>query len=593
MTQAKQSEVLDAELDIACFSEAGIKPINEDAVGYKKPTESYAQENKGISVALADGVSTAEAGREASHTAVERFLEEYYQTPDTWSVSGSGEKILSTINLRLFRQSHEFTTSTKGYLCTFSAVVIKSRTLHFFHVGDSRIYRLREGVLKQLTTDHVAIIDDNRTCLSRAIGMDSRLNLDYGHSDIRVGDRLLLTTDGVHDFIDADQLKDLLAGYSSASEIVKHIQAAAIDAKTNDNLSSAAIIVKSLPETNLEDYSARLTRLPFPPELQVGMKLDGYRVIRELFASSRSQLYLVRDELAEHSQDEGKCYVMKTPSRNIEEDMSAIDRFIQEEWIGRRIHSPHVVRVIQQQRARTALYYLMEYIDGIGLDNWIAEHQPPSPKQSIAIVRQIAEGLKVFHNNEAIHQDLKPANIMLTNQSILAGNPQVLIVDFGSVYVAGLAELQRPLVHEGALGTASYSDPLYLLGRNPGIQGDIYALATITYEIFTGCLPYGEQIDECHSALDYDRLRYKSASQYNPQIPLWFDAALEKGVAFDLQQRYLKIDDLLTDITQPNPLFLQADPVVEKNASSLTLWKLLSGFWFLTFLLVIYLFSRL
>ena len=581
---------MDQVLDIACFSEAGIKPINEDAVGFTQPTEPYAFENKGVSIVVADGVSTAEAGREASHMAVERFLEEYYQTPDTWSVSGSGEKILSTINLRLFRQSHEFTTTTKGYLCTFSAVVIKSRTLHFFHVGDSRIYLLRDGAIKQLSTDHVAIIDDNRSCLSRAIGMDNSLNLDYGHSDIRIGDRLLLTTDGVHDFVDSAQLEALLGSDNSASQIAENIQAAAMAADSNDNLSAAVVIVKSLPESNLEDYSAKLTRLPFPPDLQVGMKLDGYRVIRELFASSRSQLYLVRDELSEDGEEH--YYAMKTPSRNIEEDLSAIDRFIQEEWIGRRIHSPCVVKVIQQQRARTALYYLMEYVDGIGLDSWIAEHQPPSPKQSIAIVRQIAEGLKVFHNNEAIHQDLKPANIMLTNQSILSGDPQVLIVDFGSVYVAGLAELQRPLVHEGALGTASYSDPLYLLGRNPGIQGDVYALATISYEIFTGNLPYGEQIEECHGALDYDRLRYKSASQYNPQIPLWFDAALEKGVAFDLQQRYLNIDDLLTDISQPNPLFLQVDPVVEKNASSLTLWKLLSGFWFLTFLLVIYLFSR-
>jgi len=587
---AEEVSVAKMELDIACFSEAGIKPINEDAVGFKQPDESYALENKGVSIVLADGVSTAEAGREASHMAVERFLEEYYQTPDTWSVSGSGEKILSTINLRLFRQSHEFTTTTKGYLCTFSAVVIKSRTLHFFHVGDSRIYLLRDGAIKQLTTDHVALIDDNRTCLSRAIGMDSRLNLDYGHCDIRAGDRLLLTSDGVHDFIEPDQLEGLLATDSSASEIVEHIRTATIAADSNDNFSAAALIVERLPESNLEDYSARLTRLPFPPDLEPGMKLDGYRVVREIFASSRSQLYLVRDELSENGEE--RYYAMKTPSRNIEEDLTAIDRFIQEEWIGRRIHSNTVVKVIQQQRARTALYYLMEYVDGIGLDQWIAEHQPPSPKQSIAIVKQIAEGLKVFHNNEAIHQDLKPANIMLCNQSILRGEPEVLIVDFGSVYVAGLAELQRPLVHEGALGTASYSDPLYLLGRNPGIQGDVYALATITYEIFCGHLPYGEAVDECYSAIDYDRLRYKSASQYNPQIPLWFDAALEKGVAFDLQQRYLSIEAFVTDITQPNPEFLQADPVVEKNASSLTLWKLLSGFWFLTFLLVIYLFSR-
>jgi len=581
---------VDQALDIACFSEAGIKPINEDAVGFTQPAEPYAFENKGVSIVVADGVSTAEAGREASHTAVERFLEEYYQTPDAWSVSGSGEKILSTINLRLFRQSHKFTTTTKGYLCTFSAVVIKSRTLHFFHVGDSRIYLLRDGAIKQLSTDHVAIIDDNRSCLSRAIGMDNSLNLDYGHSDIRVGDRLLLTTDGVHDFVNSAQLEALLGSDNSASQIAENIQAAAMAADSNDNLSAAVVIVESLPESNLEDYSAKLTRLPFPPDLQVGMKLDGYRVIRELFASSRSQLYLVRDELSEDGEEH--YYAMKTPSRNIEEDLSAIDRFIQEEWIGRRIHSPEVVKVIHQQRARTALYYLMEYVDGIGLDKWIAGHQPPSPRQSIAIVKQIAEGLKVFHNNEAIHQDLKPANIMLCNQSVLSADPRVLIVDFGSVYVAGLAELQRPLVHEGALGTASYSDPLYLLGRNPGIQGDVYALATITYELFTGHLPYGEGVEECRTAIDYDRLRYRSASQFNPQIPMWFDAALEKGVAFDLQQRYVNIDTFITDITQPNPAFLQADPVVEKNASSLTLWKLLSGFWFVSFLLVIYLFSR-
>ena len=577
----------EAQLDIASFCEAGIKPINEDAVRFEQPVEAYRLENKGIVLALADGVSTAEAGREASRTAVARFLEDYYQTPDTWSVAGSGEKVLSTINLRLFRKSHEFVATTKGYLCTFSALVIKSRTLHFFHVGDSRIYLLREGEMLQLTTDHVATIDENRTCLSRAMGMDSLLNLDYGHRELIPGDRLLLTSDGVHDFIAAPELQQLLSTGSKASDISKAIHSAAMAAGSDDNLSALVALVNHLPESNLEDYSAELTRLPFPPDLAPGMKLDGYLVVKELFASSRSQLYLVEDEASQ-----SRC-VMKTPSRNMEEDLSAIDRFIQEEWIGRRIHSPYVVRVIQQQRRRTALYYLMEYVDGIGLDRWITEHQPAIPKLSIALVKQIAEGLKAFHDNEAIHQDLKPANIMLSNSSIAAGQPQILIVDFGSVYVAGLAELQRPLVHEGALGTASYSDPLYLLGRNPGIQGDVYALATIVYEIFTGQLPYGESIEECRDAFDYDRLRYINAAQHNAQIPVWFDAALQKGVAFDLQQRYQTIDELLRDLTQPNPIFLQSDPVIEKNASSLTLWKLLSGFWFLSFVLLIYLFSRL
>lgn len=567
-------------LGIASLNEAGIKPINEDAVGWKVPTDTHILTNKGAIFVVADGVSTAEAGREASQTAVERFIDEYYQTPETWSVKHAGEKVLATINLRLFRKSHEFNTENKGFLCTFSAAVIKSRTLHFFHVGDSRIYHYRRGVIKQLTTDHVATIAENRTCLSRALGMDSSLNIDYGHIDLEVDDLLLLTSDGVHDFIPPPCLKDVLIRREEPLLMVESLKQQTIANDSDDNYSAIVVGVQQLPDENLEDYSAQLTRLPFPPNLEPGMKLDGYRIIKELFASSRSQLYLVEDE------ETGERLAMKTPSRNYEDDISYIDRFVQEEWIGSRISSPHVVRIIRQSRPRSCLYYLMEFIDGIGLDRWIEQNQPPSPKKAIELVEQIAHGLEAFHSNEAIHQDLKPGNVLLTPQG------RAVIVDFGSVYVAGLAELHRPLVHEGALGTATYSDPLYLMGKNPGIQGDVYALATIAYEIFTGNLPYGDTIGECRTAFDYDHLRYHCAAKYNPVIPTWFDRALEKGVAFDLEERYRNIDELLRDLKQPNPNFLKDDPVVEKSASKLLFWKLLSGFWFITLLLVIYLFSQ-
>ncbi len=567
------------KINIACFSEAGVKPVNEDAIGTHVPEASYSLMSKGVTLALADGVSTAEAGKEASETAIERFIDEYYQTPDTWSVARSGEKIISTVNLRLYRKSTDFVTESKGFLCTFSAIIIKSRIAHFFHVGDSRIFLLRSGELKQLTTDHVATMGDNRTCLSRAMGMDSRLHVDYGKTELQEGDRLLLTSDGVHDFINKEKLTGLLASRTSVQDIVKSIEDCARENETDDNLSAIVAEVITLPQESLEDYSVQLTQLPFPPELSAGMKLDGYRVEKELFASSRSQLYLVVDE------ETNQRYAMKTPSRNYDDDVSYIDRFIQEEWIGSRIHSEYVVKVIPQKRARTALYYVMEYVQGEGLDSWIEEHQPPSPKATIAIVKQIAEGLKVFHDNEAIHQDLKPGNIMLK------ADGTVKIVDFGSVYVAGLAELHRPLTHEGALGTASYSDPLYLMGKNPGIQGDVYALATIVYEMFCGHLPYGSQVEECRTAFEYDRLRYRSSSKFNSTIPVWFDGALEKGTNFDLEQRYPNIDSFMRDLTNPNPDFLKTDPVIEKNTNSLLFWKLISGFWFVTFLMVIYLFS--
>ncbi|MGS2724877.1 protein kinase domain-containing protein [Porticoccus sp. GXU_MW_L64] len=573
------------KLDAAFASVQGRKAINEDCAGMHIPDDSYLLGSKGAALVVADGVSSAEAGKEASDTAVNRFLDEYFQTPDTWSVSHCGEKVLSTLNLRLYRKSHEFTTDSKGYLCTFSAVIIKGRTAHCFHVGDSRIYRYRNNQLKQLTHDHTAAIADGKFFLTRALGMDNRLALDYSKVPLENGDILLITSDGVHDFLNAENLAEHLNSDCNSQQLADQLIEQSLAADSDDNISCVIAKVLQLPSENIDDYNARLTRLPFPPELAPGMTLDGYRVEKELFASSRSQLYLVRDT------ETGEQLAMKTPSRNFEDDTSYIDRFIQEEWIGKRISSPYVVKIIRQNRPRTALYYLMEFVQGMGLDDWMAQNHFPKPKRAIGLIKQVAEGLNAFHNNEAIHQDLKPGNILVAD-SHGDGKDTVKIVDFGAVYVAGVAEMARPLVHEGALGTAHYADPQYLLGNNSGIQGDVYALATITYELFTGELPYGDKIENCKSAFDYDHLRYRSASDFNPVIPAWFDGALKKGVSFDLEQRYGTVEQLMQDLTQPNIEFLKDDPVEKQKASSLMLWKLLSGFWFLLLLLVVYLFSQ-
>ncbi len=557
----------------------GPKAINEDAVASRIPANRLLGENKGAVAALADGVSSAEAGREASRCAVTDFIEDYLRTPETWSVRHAGEKTLQSLNLRLYRKSHEFVQQDKGYLCTFSSVVIKSRTAHTFHLGDSRIYHLHAHRLHQLSVDHNVPIAKGRRILSRALGMDSQVHPEYGSVPLTRGDAFILTSDGVHDFLPDDRIMDTVLLASSAQQAAETLLTAALARHSDDNLSAVVVRVIDLPESTLEDYSHQLTRLPFPPDLAPGQRIDGLEVIGELFASSRSQLYQVRD------MHDGRVLVMKTPSRNFEDDLSYIDRFIQEEWIGRRVSSRHVVRIAEQSQPRHFLYYLMEPVDGVSLDRWMAEHRQASPRRLLGLVLQIAAGLKDLHRCDTIHQDLKPANIMVS------ADDHVTLVDFGSVYVAGIAEQFRPLRHEGALGTATYSDPHYLLGRNTGAQGDLYALATITYELFTGALPYGEAIGDCRTAFDYDRLRYRSASQHNPIIPLWFDRSLEKGVAIDPERRYPGIDAFLHDLQHPNPEFLRNVPLVESQRSSVVIWQVLSGLWGLVLVLMITLFS--
>lgn len=568
------------QVDIASHSIQGLKDNNEDAVGFLVPDELPALEGKGIVLAVADGVSSAEAGKEASATAIKRFLSDYYQTPDTWSVKHAGQKILSSINLTLFKRSHEFASEEKGYLTTFTALVLKSRIAHFFHAGDSRAYLLRGGELKQLTRDHVASIGSGRSFLARAMGMDNSIQIDYSQFTLEADDILLVTSDGIHDFLSNDKIIELMSAKGSCQERIEALVNIAFDSGSDDNISGSLCQIASLPNESLDDYNSKLTRLPFPPPLDEGVKLDGYKVLKELFASSRSQLYLVEDT------EIGEQMVMKTPSINFEEDTGYIDRFIQEEWIGKRINSDYVVKIIKQQRPRTCLYYLMEYVDGISLEQWIKENHFPKPKIAFNLVEQIAKGLAAFHKMETIHQDLKPGNILVDE------NNHVKVVDFGSVFVAGLAEVFIPLEHEGVLGTATYSDPKYLLGKNTGVQGDLYALATITYEIFTSKLPYGDKIEECKTAFEYDRLRYISAAEENPIIPVWFDRTLERGVSFDLELRYDNIPEFLTDLKKPNPSYLLDDPKVTKNKSQVLFWQLLSGFWILMLVLVVALFTQ-
>jgi protein phosphatase len=391
-----------SELDILAghSSVSGVKPINEDCAGTYVPEEAYLLDHKGVVIAVADGVSSAEAGKEASHTSIERFLNEYYKTPDTWSVAKSGQNVLSALNLHLYRKSHEFELDSKGYLTTFSAVIIKGHTAHFFHVGDSHIYHLRNGVLKLCTTDHSAPLGEGRTFLSRALGMDNVLNIDYGTIALQENDRFLLTTDGVHDFLAQDSLKDMLLADKSPAALSQTFVNTALSSESDDNISAVVAFVKSLPEENVNDHQLKLTQLPFPPDLYAGVNVDGYVVEQELFSSSRSQVYLVRDEQT------GQRLVMKTPSKNYEEDTAYIARFIREEWVGSRVNHPNIVKIITQTRPRSYLYYLMEYLDGIGLDKWMLQNQPPSPKQAIKIIEGVAAGLTALHDNETIHQDL-------------------------------------------------------------------------------------------------------------------------------------------------------------------------------------------
>ena len=224
-----QFDHLDAglELLVGQYSSAGIKDCNEDAIGIRIP-EDNSLVTKGAVAVIADGVSAAEGGKEASETAVTSFLSDYYSTHRSWSVKTSGLKILIALNRWLYSQGQKYTSAEKGFITTFSALILKSASAYIFHVGDSRIYRLRNGQLEQLTRDHASPAGNGQRYLGRALGIDTRLDVDYQQVDVEAGDRFLLTTDGIHDWLSSAELQNIAISDGSCEALSQQIVEAAL-----------------------------------------------------------------------------------------------------------------------------------------------------------------------------------------------------------------------------------------------------------------------------------------------------------------------------------------------------------------------------
>lgn len=550
-------------LTIGQHSIAGRKDGNEDSYGVLIPEEPLLS-TKGVSMVIADGMSGSDAGKEASESCVKAFMMDYYSTSESLTVKTAGGQILSSLNRWLHGQGHSRFGSDKGLVSTLSAMVLKSATAHIFHAGDSRISRFRDGVLEPLTEDHRIIVSADKTFLSRAIGIDLKLDVDYRQISVEEGDVFVFTTDGIHEFVrDADTTALLSDLNGDADATAQAIVERAYDNDSPDNLTCQIVRVDTLSGEEEDEVYRKLQELPFPPPLDDGMILDGYRVIREMHASKRTQVYLAVD------QETGEKVVLKTPSVNYEDDPAYLQLFTREEWVGRRLSNPHVLKVREQTRRRRFLYYVMEYIEGVTLRQWMHDHPAPNMAQVRPIIEQIAAGLRAFHRMEMIHQDLKPENI------VIDGDGTVKIIDFGSVKIAGLEETASPIDDPGLLGTVGYAAPEYLLDHPVSSRADIYSLGIIAYEMLTGKHPYGKGFANKRTI---GSCVYAPAQTHNADVPTWVDGALAKAVACDQRQRYDTLSEFLVDLSRPNAQFTQSKTAPLLQRDPVLFWKGVSLF---------------
>lgn len=546
-------------VSIGEFSDRGAKEINQDFHDVFIPT-SHLLTTKGIAIAIADGISSSSVSQIASKTAVTSFLIDYFSTSELWSVQKSATRVLSAINSWLLSQSQKNALHydlNRGYVCTLSAMILRSHTAHIFHIGDTRIYRLRAKELTCLTQDH-----RSQNYLSRAMGITQEIYLDYETHRVLEEDIYIFMSDGVYEHIEESLLvQTILDETLTLQEAAKKIAQIAYDNDSSDNLTIQIVRVETLPLDEIQEIDEELFSKPLPPLLNAGEHFDGYTITRTLSATPRSHIYKAVDDATQTQ------VVIKIPSIDLRDDQSYLERFCLEEWIARRMQNPYLLKAHPQTREKNYLYSVSEFVEGETLAQWMRDN----PKCSLAsmrdIAKQLGKGLQSMHRQELIHQDLRPQNILIDQTQ------SIKIIDYGSVKVAGIAEINTLKDQNAILGTMLYSAPEYFLGEVGTSRCDIFSLGVVLYEMLSGEFPYGVALSKATSRAQQKRIKYNSLYRDEIGIPLWVDASLKKALAIDPNERYSEVSEFIYDLEHPNERLLKEHkvPLVERNP--LLLWK--------------------
>jgi serine/threonine protein phosphatase PrpC len=543
---------------------AGEHHANQDFHGACLP-RGHQLASKGIALALADGISSSAVSQVASQTAVRSFLEDYYATSEAWSVRRAAERVLSATNAWLHAQtmgSDARFEKDRGYVCTFSALILKGRDLHLLHVGDSRIYRLHAQALEQLTDDHRLRLSSTESCLSRALGTGPHVEIDYRSWEAELGEIYLLATDGAHAGLGAGDVHQALQAHAddldtAAAQLVSLARSRGSD----DDATLQLLRIEALPASDAAHPQLRREGLALPPPLAPRMEFEGFTILRDMQVSARSHLHLAVDQAS------GQQVVIKTPSVDLAQDPDYLDRFVLEEWVARRIDSPHVIKAWACERPRGHLFVAMEYIDGQTLAQWRVDNPRPALDSVRALVEQLAQGLQALHRREMLHQDLRPENVMIDQHGTLK------LIDLANAHVAGLAEY-HPDAHTLAVpGTLQYTAPEYLLGEGGSPRSELFALAAITYETLSGQLPYGLDAARVRSPADLRHLRYIPLRHHRPDLPAWVDAVLAKALHPNPAKRQEVISEFIHDLKAPRREFhdRRSPPLIERNP--VMFWK--------------------
>ncbi len=556
-------------VDVGYSSLTGPRERNEDFCGMVTP-QGAELENKGLLAAVADGIGGHRGGREAAEYTVRGLLADYYATPDTWSVAHALDKVVAALNRWVVAEASR-QAELSGMATTLTALVLRGRRYVCAHVGDSRLYLLRGGVCSRLTSDHVWEHPELSNVLSRAVGLDRHLQLDFFDGELAAGDCFLLCSDGVWAPLGMTRLQAALLAHPDAQQAAASLTSLALACDGHDNASAIVLRVNEVPAENLRDTLADSARLPLPPRLRPGQDLDGLVIEETLHDSRATLLYRVRDRVS------GQRSVLKTLHPELADDADEMRALIMEEWRARRIVSPFFAQVVPAER-RSCLYYLQTWHEGATLQCMLDAGLHFSVGEVVQHGIRLLKGIAALHRLDVVHRDIKPANIHLGRDGRLR------IIDLG----VALSESEED-VSAGSPGTPSYRAPELFAGERAGPAHDLYAAGVTLYHLLTRRYPYGEIEPFQHPKF----VMPVAPTRYRPDIPGWLENVLLKAVARDPAHRFETPEEFLLALERGATRPLARPPITPlAMRNPLLTWRMVAAFSLLLNLLLLMLLTR-
>ena len=474
--------------------------------------------------AVADGVGGARGGRVAAEMAVRGLIDGLTGQSEAIPVRRSAGVAITAINSWIHSLGKR-DEALAGMATTLTAIVLRGQRMHVLHVGDSRLYRLRNEALELLTTDHVA----GPHALERAIGAEENVRVDYAEQVAKPNDRLLLATDGVHGALSFAQIQAELSRRQAPEAAAQLLVDAALAANIGDNATALVLDVLDLPPPDLVDIEGVIAARPIAPPPKQGGEIDGYALLRVLADAKYSRVFLARD-IGGASE-----VVLKFPKPGAAAEATFRQAYLRESWIAARVRSPFVGEMIEPGDERaTQLYSVMPFYGHETLERRLLRPPPVRLAEGLAIATGLGKALAALHRAGVIHRDVKPDNVILT-----PSGPK--LIDLGVARLPHLEEFPSSDVP----GTASYMAPQLLEGQPGDESSDLFALGVTLFRMWTGgAYPYGEIEPFSHPRFGTPT----PLARKRPDLPSWLDQTLSRAIAADPRERQADVLELVLEL---------------------------------------------